>query len=581
MGSTPTGPGKADEGLEAGRPPAHAHTHTHSQAAIGDPAASRDFGQRLGAGSVAEELRVIAIEGWKDPVFFFRYFLHDWFPKEIPWVHRGIIAIQLRKTDFLLKYGELEKIEANFTYKADPDDDQSSDLPLFHVVRDEAGTPIRVDLVVTKFVSIKMPRGYSKTTICNACVVYEIAYQECQFPVYVSEAQGHANMQLKAVKTQFESNEKITAVFGSLKPDQRTGKKWSEDMIETTTGITVAARGRGGQVRGLNNNAARPDRIIVDDVEDKESVATPEQRAKAKTWFYGDVIPALPELKEEAYIVVLGTLLNAEALLAKLEHDPTWTNVTFGVTDHQGDPLWPLMMDAAKIAAKKQAFVRAGMAAIWYMEYENKIRSDETAKFRVEFFIYGDTERELFKGIALDPAISNDPDADYSAVVVGGMEGGGRIHVLDVWGKRGATPREQIDIYFEKAKLWRPQKHGIESIGYQAALIHLMREEMFRKKYYFEPIPITHKQKKEERVEGILQPRFAAGYIVFRRRFPLLEQQLLDWPNGKMDEPDALAMMIALLDPYAALASPEDFDLAKDEYESLERAMGGSFDVAP
>ena len=139
------------------------------------------------------------------------------------------------------------------------------------------------------------------------------------------------------------------------------------------------------------------------------------------------------------------------------------------------------------------------------------------------------------------------------------------------------TPRDQIDKFFELFKKWRPYKVGVEAVAYQAALIHLLQEEMFRKHMYFEIEPITHVMRKIERVEGILQPRYAGGYMRHARRFPRLETQLLDWPRGKMDGPDALSMAVSLLDPYAAMAADPETDLTEDEYEPLEKAMGGDW----
>lgn len=110
---------------------------------------------------------------------------------------------------------------------------------------------------------------------------------------------------------------------------------------------------------------------------------------------------------------------------------------------------------------------------------------------------------------------------------------------------------------------------------FSSSLIHLLREEMFRKKHYMNEItPITHKRNnKILRVESILHPRFANGYIEFSRVFETLEEQLEDWPNGKKDLPDALAMVISLLDPFAAQAADPEKDLSEDEYLPLEKLM--------
>jgi hypothetical protein len=183
-------------------------------------------------------------------------------------------------------------------------------------------------------------------------------------------------------------------------------------------------------------------------------------------------------------------------------------------------------------------------------------------------------------GMVLDPAISQKQKADFSAIACGGVTAKGLIHVAAMWGKQGATPREQIDKYFEISTRWDCSLHGVESVAYQAVLIHLLREEMFRKKRYFEITPITHSknpQSKTERIVGILQPRYANGYIVHNRAFPLLETQLQDFPSGKRDLPDALAMLVHLLDPAAPLAVGEGSDPEEDEYESLEDLYAGDW----
>ena len=69
-------------------------------------------------------------------------------------------------------------------------------------------------------------------------------------------------------------------------------------------------------------------------------------------------------------------------------------------------------------------------------------------------------------------------------------------------------------------------------------------------------------------MQGALAPRYKAGYVTHERLFPELKTQLLDWPNGKKDCPDAVAMAVTLLDPYAAQAADPEVDLGDDQYES-------------
>lgn len=545
-----------------------------------------------------EEIKAIAIRGYENPLFFLKFFLEKWFPKEVPWVHRGIVAILTRRCDFLLEFDEhyteacLDKIIRHFTWREDPTDDTSKLHYVFEL--DYKG---KLHMTLGKFTLIMMPRGFSKTTLINGVNIWYTCYQESKFFAYLSETGAHASRQLSNVALHLATNPRIKLVFGNLKPKQRGGSeeeaslKWSESdgMIQTTTGITFLAKGRGGQIRGQNVDADRPDRLIIDDVEDKESVKTDEQRLKAREWFFGDVLPALPELNDDATAVMMGTLLHSDALLTYAEIDPEWTTIKFGAIDLDGDPLWAENLTLEKIERKKISYAAKGLLHIFYLEYFNQIRNPEKALFKPEYIHIAPVsiQKLKWKAMCVDPAISPKRRADYVGFGVVAMNDDGIIQVAEAFGKKGMSPREQVDMYFNlhrKFGLTSGDKHGVESVAYQAALIHLIKEEMFRqaKKYgpssYFEITPVTHGTKKDERIEGVLQPRYAAGYIHHQRKFPLYETMLLDWPNGKKDIPDVIAMAITLLDDVAGVAAGDSgSESDEDQYEDLSEIFGGDW----
>tara|TARA_R110002153_G_scaffold274298_2_gene448181 strand:+ start:1512 stop:3119 length:1608 start_codon:yes stop_codon:yes gene_type:complete len=521
-----------------------------------------------------EETEALFSACYADPVLFAYTFLPNWYPVDAPtdiaWFQRGILALLTRRANFLLKYGEMDKIIENFVYRETVD---GPELPVFSVTTAPCGTQ-SVSMTINQFLNIYMPRGYSKTTLINTATLYKVLYKERKFLVYISETASHSETQTNSIKSELAGNNLITLVFGNIIPEQRQGLKWTDSFTQFTNGVTLAARGRGAQVRGLNDRGNRPDDIILDDVEDKESVKTAEQREKAATWFYADVLPALPRNDDTATITALGTLLHRDALLVKMEKDQNFHTVKFGAYTKDGSPLWPKFMPAAKIEKLKLTYTRVGQLSSFMMEYMTTVRDDESSKFKEHYILHAMPSKPYTAiALAVDPAISDRVGADSFVIAVVGMCDTGEHFVIDTWGGIGVTPREQVDKIFEMWRLFQPQHVGIESIAYQKALVHLVREEMFRKKAYFEIVPLSHgRTSKHERVEGILQPRYANGYIKHCRVFPELEAELLDWPNGKKDYPDAVAMAISLLDPYAAQAADPEVDLTADEYKPLENA---------
>lgn len=508
----------------------------------------------------------------------------------MPWFHRGLLAILVGRTDFLLNFADerwpdgsshawtpeqLDKVLRHFTWKETPDDPQCPERPVF-ILNDG-----KIDLLTTNFTLLMIPRGFSKTTLTNAANLYMILFQLTKFTLYISETAPHAEMQLQNIKTQLESNEVLLALWGSIVPARQSPEKWRDDYINTTTGIAVAARGRGGQIRGLLRDGARPDRITCDDLEDEESVKTPEQRKKARKWLLGTVIPAMRKMPSRGTMIVLGTVLHPDSLLMNLKNDPRFICCVFGAIDRDGDALWENNMSLSQLAKEKVSFQIAGELDTYYLEYHSQVRSDETALFNAAMFRVEILNRPQFTGVALccDPAIGDKKDSDYCTFGVVGITERGQVHVLEAWGKRGMTPRDQIDKFFELNSIWHPTHRGVEANAYQKSLVFQIKAEQFlmAKQYgsiaYFDIHPIIHSTAKMQRIKGILAPRYRAGYITHQRRFVELEQQLIDYPGKYDDFPDVIAMCITLLDPYAALGTaPESYEA--DVFKNLELEIG-------
>jgi len=554
--------------------------------------------------SEAELQRELMVEALADPMLFFRTFLPHWFALPLPWAHRGVVAILLRQTDFLLNFGkevwpggeyewtraDLDKILEFFVWREDPLKEDSPAHPLFHLEEAPDGT-LSLHLEVAQFTQVVWPRGFGKTTLINATNIMKVVYRLRRFIVYLSETDTHASMQLENIKRELEANTLLIQVFGKQKPERTDPQKWQEGFCETLQGVILTSRGRGGQVRGMLVNNERPDDIVIDDVEDEESVATDTQRKKTLAWFKAAVEPALNQIKGNGSVTMIGTLLHRDALIPTLMGDENWISIVFGAIAPDGTALWENYMTLAALERKKKSFARVGMLEQFYREFLSRLHNSATAKFPGPFkIIYMQRAEFASTALVIDPAISEKENADFCAFGVTGMTVNGFHHVLDVYGRKGMNPREQVDKYFELHFKWDVNRHGVEAIAYQAALIHLLREEMFRKaktfgqRAYFEIEPIRHPPTKSKlaRVEGALAPRYSAGYISHQAKFPELETQLLEWPTNKRDFPDVVAMCITLLDPFAALAynpteegeEGEKFisdPLAKDIYEPLER----------
>lgn len=540
-----------------------------------------------------------------------------------------MLAIMKRRTDFLLDFGtevwrdevaewtyaDLQKILDNFI-------EEGTGRKVF-TLEVVDGEP-KLTVSVKQSVCFIMPRGSSKTTLVNLDNLHDIVYQEENFFLYVSESGNHAERQLGTIKTELEDNEGIpnnellNLVFGNFRPPRQSPLKWTEDYIETLhkPRVMVGAVGRGGQVRGFGKSAKRPGKIMFDDIEDEESVATSEQLKKASRWFFNAARPA--KRKHTGRDIVTGTLLHRDgAILNKCIIHPEFTTIRFGAIDRQGDALWEWWMNLEAIEESKNAAAAVGELSGWYLEYMSEYLDDEAVAFPESKIIYLHRGKELMvaTGLALDPAIDEKRTADMAALACVGIEQGGHKHVLETFGKIGMDSDAMLEKFFEFHVKWmmhlppENRKYGIEAIAFQRVLIPMMRQKQVAKARphlqpdgtthlgygqgaYFEVQPIFHgKIAKIPRVKGILKPLIWSGNLTFEEKNPDLHAQLVNWPGKLKDLPDVTAMAIALLDPYVLLGlddpeEDEETGLPKPydpevEGQRLELVVGGDFRSAP
>jgi hypothetical protein len=311
----------------------------------------------------------------------------------------------------------------------------------------------------------------------------------------------------------------------------------------------------------------------------------------------GVVMPALQDIivdeNDAPDIFMIGTLLHNEALLPSLEQDEDWTWVRFSALDLDGNPVWPLRMDETKLERTRKRFAAMGALHKFYLEYMSDGSFNQDAIFPQNkmLYLHKGLENFVLMAQACDPAISEDRRADFCAFAVVGIEQGGCCHVVDTYARVGMRPDEQVDKWFELHFRYMASRdlglnrHGIEAIAYQRALISSIQARMHEESQthgyaaFHEITPIVHgKVGKVQRVEGALQPRYASGYLTFGHRNPDLETQLLEWPSGKKDIPDAVAMAVRLLDPASMLrenVEAEPFSTSNNVVP-LERAIGGN-----
>jgi hypothetical protein len=524
-------------------------------------------------------------KGAYDPAFWLRFFLRSWFPSPFPPFMLGIIALHTKQVEWLNDYPDAHPfLLEHFRYAADPDDPTSIELPVFQYNSDG-----KIIMVTGDHLNLIIPRGFSKTTLANGLNLRESCVDGTLFLVYISKSAEHAETQLGNCKMEFETNQLLIAAYGDLVPNRSDPERWGADMIQLTNGAIFIARGRGGQVRGLNFRARRPNRILIDDVEDDEKARSPTVRKQTESWFYSAVEKAGQVMdgavnedwaQQPLQITNLGTLLGSQCLMMTLSKDPKFSTVKFGAKLHVDQPndeqmLWAYKMSYTTYTSERARHQRIGKLAEFTRELDSGIRVGDDTIFPSIFMREGAFRSDFVAvSVFLDPAISEDPKADDAAMVVAGRKEDGNLWMLDEWGGKGKSPRDKIDAFFEMHFKWECTHHGLEAQSYQKALMFLMREEMARKQYFFHIQPVVRgsHEAKTARIVGMLSPRYLSGFIKHAKPLAGLEANILDWPNGGMDYADAAASALVLLGESQMLATPKAV-LGTGEYAPLPQVL--------
>lgn len=420
-------------------------------------------------------------------------------------------------------------------------------------------------------VAIAAPRGFGKTTINTIThPAKRILFQEKKFIVPVSATATNAVMQGENLKRELMTNVNIGKLFGPVKSDV-----FSKDCWITRSGTMVMPRGAGQQVRGILYGNQRPDLIVVDDLEDAESVMNPEQRQKLKDWFFADLCNCVDRSSKDWRIIVIGTVLHEDALLVNLLDDPEWESVRLEICDDNLKSNWPDFMPDEEVRKLYDGFKHRNQLDVFYREYRNIPISTENATFKSEHFKYYEEAdlkpSHLANVVIVDPAKTVQLHSADSAVVGWGIDRTSKkMHFRDCVA-RAMYPDELYDEIFDMVVRLNADILAIEVTSLNEFIVQPIKNEMRRRGIFPRLVQLNARGKKEERVAW-LAPYYRQGFVYHNKTASeKLEQQLLTFPRSKkFDVMDAAAYIVELMEKEAIYFDPMDLPEDEDEFAQLE-----------
>lgn len=384
-------------------------------------------------------------------------------------------------------------------------------------------------------------RGAGKSTIAEESICIMAGFREFKNCLVIGENFDRASARLHAIRREFETNDRLEQAFGTLR-----GSSWGDDRLILSTGAVIQALGKGQSLRGIKHEDMRPDLIFGDDLENRDDCKTPEGRKKSIDWWTMDLEPALdPSARKR----VAATPLHPESLAMTLAKDPYWITHRYPIyfLDEAGrkQSAWPERFPIAEVLRLEDSYVKRGLVQGFNQEYMCESEAPETKAFKREMLV---TEPQVRTWQAVysmtDPArtVNTASSADTGRVVWSWIKG--RLVVWDAIGQQ-MMPDEIIEDLFRVYEEYHPVWMGFEEDGLNLWASQAIRHAQVKRGIV---LPYQAQKAPKGKIDFIrgLQPFFQAREVIFAKPLPDLQAQLMGFPTGKIDVPNALAYAMKL-----------------------------------
>ncbi|QNL29726.1 hypothetical protein Saratov15_00045 [Vibrio phage Saratov-15] len=431
-----------------------------------------------------------------------------------------------------------------------------------------------------------LPRGHLKSHMMALWVAWWVTKHPETTILYISATSELAEMQLYDIK-----NIMTSKIYRRYWPDmihEEEGKreKWTNSAIAVDHPKRKMEGVRDFTIKtaGLTTNTTgwHADVIISDDVVVPDNAYTEDGRRK--------VAAAMSQME---------SILNADGIVKACgtRYHPadiydTWKNQHQPVFDEHGEetgeerPVWDIFervveedgvflwprtsrgsdgkkfgFDNRVLAKKKAKYVDRVQ---FFAQYYNDPNDPESARLNYSSFQYYDEKfityregRYWFKDrplnifAAVDFAFSLSKKADFTAIVVIGIDSEGYIYVLDI--DRFKT--DKINDYYDHISAlhskWEFKKLRAEVTVAQQIIVNDIKEKLRKEGMTIsidEFRPTKALGSKEERMAAVLEPRYEQGIMWHRKGgyTPMLEEELVLARPPHDDLKDALASAVEI-----------------------------------
>jgi hypothetical protein len=434
-----------------------------------------------------------------------------------------------------------------------------------------------------------IPRDHQKSTMVAYRVAWEITRNPAVTVLYISATSGLAEKQLKFIKDILVHPKYRRYWPNMVHEDEGKRDKWTNSEInvdhpmraeEGVRDSTVFTAGLTTSITGLHCNIAVLDDVVINEnaytqdgrnkVESQYSLLASIETTDAREWIvgtryhpkdlYGTLLATNQDVVDEG-----GEVIDSEAVYEVYQKEVE------DMGDGTGEYLWPRIQrgdgkwfgfNPQILATKRAKYLDKTQ---FHAQYYNNPNDPGNEAIASEYFQYYNREmvkkrdgiwtyngRPLAVFAAIDFAYSLRSTADYTVLVVVGVDSDGFIYVLDIKRERTNKTSKYYDIIREAHLKWGFKKVRAETTAGQAIIAERIRDDIRAEGLLLSVDdfrPTRTMGTKEERIHNQLSPRYENRTIwhYYGGLCEDLEQELIQHNPAFDDIKDALHSVMGII----------------------------------
>lgn len=216
--------------------------------------------------------------------------------------------------------------------------------------------------------AIGIPRGFAKTTFIKLLCLWYILFSRKQFILIVGASEDLAVNTLSDI-CDLLGGANIRKLFGNWQHAIEVDTQTLKVFHFRGRNIILRAIGAGTAVRGINRKNKRPDVIIMDDVQKRETSENRELSDQLLKWILGTLMKA--RSNDGCTYIYVGNMYPQNCILEKLKNNTQWTSFIVGGILADGSSLWEELRPVEELISEYQSDAEMGHAEIFISEILN------------------------------------------------------------------------------------------------------------------------------------------------------------------------------------------------------------------